>query len=54
MLPLMKRGLFAILFVCPLLMLAQEAEVPLGDVARSYRKTEAMPPRLSTTIICRR
>jgi len=39
MLPLMKRGLFAILFVCPLLMLAQEAEVPLGDVARSYRKT---------------
>jgi hypothetical protein len=36
---LMKLGLFATLLFCPLLVVAQEAEVPLGDVARSYRKT---------------
>ena len=37
---LIKLGIAGILLFCPLFVLAQEAEVPLGDVARSYRKAD--------------
>lgn len=36
--PLTKLGITSTLVFCALLVSAQEAEVPLGDVARSYRK----------------
>jgi len=36
---LIKLGIAGILVISPLFALGQDAEVPLGDVARSYRKT---------------
>jgi hypothetical protein len=36
---LMKLGITGILLITPLLALAQDSDVPLGDVARNYRKT---------------
>ena len=38
---LIKLGIAGILFLGPLFALGQDAEVPLGDVARNYRKTVA-------------
>src|SRR5690242_655341 len=44
---LSKLGIAGILLVCPSLVAAQDADAPLGDVARSYRK----PGGQSRTVI---
>ena len=34
-----QLGIAGILLICPLIALGQDAEVPLGDIARNYRKS---------------
>src|SRR5690349_10197894 len=38
MLRLTKLGIAGVLVLCPLWLLGQDADLPLGDVARTYRK----------------